>query len=281
LALSIHLFNREKPAVLVFGLGAILLFFVLGKMVLADSFWALVAVFLLVWERLFTEQFIYIPLLDIFQLTFILLAFTFFIKSLAKPRFFGLASFSLGLVAGTKFWITAATIGFSWLFFLIVVDCDRKKFACFLASLLVVLVPWVASYCRFFEDGGSLRGFFGVQKWIFDYHCHKVSSPLSVWRLIFLNQWPTWWGEKTVASSTQWQVTWPVSVLGAVLVSLGFLLKKKPFWGDPKIGAIISWVLIYLLFLSVTQISPRYLIPLLPFSHLVLVYGFKEILGRK
>lgn len=281
LAFFIHFFNREKLAVLVFGFLAVFLFFLLAKMVLGDSLWALWAVFLLIMERLFVEQFIYVPLLDIFQLTFIFLAVIFFIKALANPRFFFGASLALGLVAATKFWVTALVIFLSWLFFLIFIDRDKKKIGWFLASLPIGFLPWAGSYWRFFQEGGSLRGFFGVQKWILAYHGHKVSSPFSVWRLIFFNQWPTWWGEKKVIPSPQWQISWPISVFGALLVSLGYFLKKKPFWGDFRVGVIITWILLYLLFLSVAQISPRYLIPLLPFAHLVSVYGVKRAWERK
>lgn len=272
ISLFILLFNRANLSVLVFGLLTVFLFFILGQIVLADAFWSLVSVAILISERLFVEQFIYLPLLDIFQLAFIFLSFIFFIKGLTRPRFFLLANLFLGCTSATKFYLTAFLVLLSWVLFLGVCNKKRKTiFSFFLSLPFIFLVP-LASYFRYFMLGGNLRDFWGVQKWIFLFHQGKNLSPFYFWALVFCNRWRVWWGEKRFISCVQWQITWPISILVAFFISFLFF-KKKPFWNNKKIGVIISWFLIYLLFLSVGQVSPRYLIPLLPFSHLIFVYG--------
>ena len=281
ISLFICLFNREKLSILVCGVLSIILFLVLTKIVLNDNFWALFAVALLVYERLFIEQFVYIPLLDIIQLPFIFLSFIFFIKALSRSKFFFLTGLFLGAVAATKFYSTACLIFVSWVLFLVLFEKDKKKIFSFFLSLPLVFLVLAASYFRYFILGGTPRKFLGVLKWIFLFHKGKGISFLHFWALIFLNKWRVWWGERAFIPCVQWQVSWPISILGAILTAIFYFFKKEPFWGNLKIGVIISWTLVYLIFLSLTQVSPRYLISLLPFSHLVLVYGMGQLFKRK
>ena len=280
LSLFILLFGREKLAILVFGVLTIILFFVLARMILDDVFWALCSVALLVWERIFLEQFIYVPLLDIFQLFFIFLSFICFLKALENSWFFPLATFTLGFVMAVKFWITGFLLALSYLFFLIFLLRDERKLFYFCLSLPLVFLPLVLSYFRLFQLGGNLRQIFAIQKWIFLYHREKVSSPFSFWLLVLCNKWHIWWGNRGFIPSVQWQITWPVSIVGSLFVIILYFLKRKVFWGNLKIGVILVFISVYLLFLSFVQISPRYLLPLLPFSHLSIVYGGEKIWRR-
>lgn len=277
ISLFILLFNRANLSILTLGLLSVFLFFLLAEIVLNDTLLALSSVILLLFERLFIEQFIYIPLLDIIQLPFIFLSFIFFIKGLSSPKLFFWANLFLGFVASTKFYLTACLIFISWVLFLAIFVRDKKEIVYFLLFSPLILLVLAISYFRYFMLGGNPRKFLGVLKWIFLFHKGKGISFLHFWALIFLNRWRVWWGEKAFIPCVQWQITWPVSIIGAILTGVFYLLKKKTFLGNLKIGVIIAWVLVYLVFLSFSQVSPRYLIVLLPFSHLVFVYGVKQV----
>jgi len=116
----------------------------------------------------------------------------------------------------------------------------------------------------------------GFQKWIFLYQQSKLIYPFSVWRLLFLNQWQTWWGEQRLMQSAEWQVTWPIFT-GLLFVSLALVVTRK-IKSIPLYMLFVLWCTIYLSFLSFGIVSSRFLFPVLPIMYIVGIYTLRHII---
>jgi len=99
--------------------------------------------------------------------------------------------------------------------------------------------------------------------------------PFSVWALLLFNKWYVWWGNIPILSDNQWRFTWPLLTVGSFIT--GFLMGLKKINCSSPLLSLILWVIIYLLFFSIGQISARYFIILIPVMYLVVVYGIYEI----
>lgn len=281
LSASVYLFDNENIAILIFGLGFLIGLFLLANAILKDFVSALLPIFFLSFEKVFLDQFIYVPLLDIIQLTFLIWAFYFFLKANKQKVirgslfFFILSSISLGGMISVKFFITGVVVVLSWYLFLLFRK-DLKKAIFLSISLPSSLIVLVLSYIKIFLNGYTLRNVFGIQKWIFLYHSSKLTHVFTVWPLIFLNRWYVWWGDKPVLKEVSWQITWPlvtaITFLIIVLYLLKILSKKR------EVEPIMLWVICYSLFISFGQANARYLIPLLPFLYLISFYGIGEVM---
>src|SRR3990170_4945370 len=109
IGLSIELFGNQNMMSLLLGLGCLGLLYVLGLQVFGLSTPALGAVLLLSVDPQFREM-VLSSNLDIQQLFWLLVSLTSFIAGLSRPKWFYLASFSLGLFMTTKIYFSGLVV---------------------------------------------------------------------------------------------------------------------------------------------------------------------------
>jgi predicted membrane-bound dolichyl-phosphate-mannose-protein mannosyltransferase len=110
---SLLLFGQIALGSLIFGLGSLILVFLIGKKILKSNWLTLIPLVLLLFEPLFINQ-LTVALLETYHLFFILLSFYFFLLAQKKKLFLSLAVLALGGVIATKFYVTGGFILFSW-----------------------------------------------------------------------------------------------------------------------------------------------------------------------
>lgn len=285
LAFSIFLFQNTKIATYLFFYLTILAFFLLANYLFRSPNFALIATFIFTFEKNFINQLKYTPMLDIFQLCFIIFAFYFFIKWVEekKGKCLVLVSLTLGAVTAIKFFITALIIFISWVAFLTLKrrwqDILKLSFSVALATYAVLTL----SYLRVLLEEPNLLKVLGIQKWIFWYHQSKLTSIFTIWPLIYFNRWQTWWGDFAIIQDPQWWFVWPILFTFSFIVLLLYAIRKK--WKDEKLEIILIWFLTYSLFISLAQASTRYLIPILPFLYIICIRGltliWNEVIKQK
>lgn len=290
MGISILLFQRIAVGSVIFGLLSLLLVFLIGKIILRSTSLSLIPVALLTFEPLFIKQ-LDTALLETYHLFFILLAFYFFLLTQKKDlptgrqeKFFIFTSLALGGIIAVKFYSTGVIIVLSWIVFL-VLNKNYSALIKLLISLPLAILVLMASYFKIFLEGESLRRFFGIQKWIFHFYSGGkfLVPPGSVWQLVFLKKWVTWWADRRPLPAPDWQITWPVSIIISLelgIVGLINLLKPKNILKSialPKEAQILTiWVFVYLASLSFGIIYPRYLLPLLPFAFILSLCFLKD-----
>lgn len=168
IGLSILLFNNEHIYSLFFGLLSIFLLYLVGLQIFRNSLLALISPLLWSFEPLFKNQFIYTPLLDTAQLSFILAGFYFFNKGLDskgyKPiAYFLLFNIFLGLFISTKFYMSGFILLFSTLTVLVLRKYKKHFFQFIITTPLSVLIL-LSSYSKMLSYGFSFRDILGTQK---------------------------------------------------------------------------------------------------------------------
>lgn len=278
MGISILLFKRIEIGSLVFGIFSLILVFLIGKIVLKSTILALIPVVILSFEPLFIGQ-LDTALLDIYHLFFILLAFYFFILAQRKNLFFIPASLALGGVMAVKFYAAGIIVAFSWGLYLIIIR-NYRGLINLIVSLPLAILVLMASYFKIFLEGENLRRFFGIQKWMWDFHSQGkfLVPPGSIWQLIFLKKWITWWADRRPLPAPDWQITWPITTIISLTMGALALLKKKRWPSEANI--LLIWVIVYLASLSFGVVYPRYLLPLLPFMYILSILALKMIKYR-
>lgn len=283
IGLSTLIFNNDAMVVLIFGVLSLIFLYFLSKQILNDSTLALIPVTLLSFEAIFKNQFVYTPLMDVFQLCFLIGTFYFFNKGLASRSLlnFSLANLFLGFFIATKFFISGFTIIAAWYLVLFFMR-DKKKLIHLTITLPISLFVLLFSYIRVFAFGYTFSKFLGIQRWVFDYHKSFLILPLSVWPLLLLNKWYVWFGNKPVISDPQWSITWPILTIGYLIILVLYLLKLIPH--KTNINILLTWVFVYLVFLSTGQVFSRYFVILIPILYIILIYGVvncAKLIGKK
>lgn len=285
IGLSAVLTGNENMFIIISGIGSLIVMYLLGKIIFKSSFFALMPVFLLSLEPIFRNQFKYVPLLDIMQLFFLLLAFLFFIKGIEKKIttrrivvFFSLASLFLGMFISTKFYATGVTIVAAW-YAVLLWNREYKRMLYLTLTLPISIFVLLLNYVQLLFQGYSFREFLGVQKYIFEYHKSQLIKPFTIWPLLLLNQWHVWWGNKPILSESQWLITWPILTINMVILFVVYLLRKVP--RSKYLEPLLFWSIIYMLFFSFGQITARYLVILIPVMYILFFYTIKVFLKRK
>jgi hypothetical protein len=282
IGLSALLFGNENILNLFFAVGSLFMLYMVGVQIFKNSLLSLLPPLLFSFEPIFTNQIVYTPLLDIIQLFFLLCIFYFFNKSVMKKSNlwidFALSNFFLGCFIATKFYITGITVVAALVITLL---CLKKFRECFYYLLTVPIAIFVLllSYVRVLFDNYTLLKFLGIQKYVYVYHKSQIILPFTVWPLLLFNQWYVWFGDKPVISDPQWRVSWPIITLGTFGTSLLLLFKKIKI--APPILSLILWSVVYLVFFSIGQISSRYFVILVPILYIIVIYGVREVVGKR
>ncbi len=277
IALSIFMFHNDGPIIVFFALITLFVLWLLSAYVIHDKVLSVIPVVLFSSEPLFLDQIRTAPNLDIIQLPFIFLALYLFMRGYKKNHFF-LTTVAIGFVIATKTLVPGILLIFCFLLFLF----TQRKFQSiliFITYLPIALGILMLSYLRTFMNGYSFRDFLGFQKWIFQYQQSKLIYPFSVWRLIFLNKWQTWWDDMRILQSAEWQITWPIFT-GLSIISILFVFIKR-IKASPSYILLVLWSVIYLSLLSLGVVSSRFLMPVLPILYIIGAYTVKQLLTRK
>ncbi len=214
-----------------------------------------------------------ITMLDTLQLGFINLAFLFFIKGLRKNKYFLIASLFLGASASTKFFAGTAIVVFALILYLILnKEWDKLKY--FIFSLPIAALIHASSYAAYFIKGNNIRDYLGVQKWIVDFYQKGNVGTVptgSYWLLVLFNKWRIWfgqeWGKYTTIKSDLWRITWPINLISVIFGSI--LAIKGKLANSFKV--LLTWLIVYSIFLTFIIGWPHYMLLYLPFSYIVLI----------
>lgn len=277
IAFSILVFRNDETVIIGFALLALYALWLLGGTVLKDPFWAVVPLVLFSSEPLYLDQIRVAPMLDIIQLPFILFSLYFFLREYGSQRFF-VTALMLGLVIATKTLIPGILLVGCFVLFLAIKRLFRSTIM-LLVHLPIAALILILSYARTFLDGYTFIDFLSFQKWILLYQQSKLLYPLSVWRLIFLNQWQTWWGDRSILHAVDWRITWPLGTGLSVLFVLLVAAKKIRF--SSELMLLLLWVGIYAAFLSLGVVSSRFLLPFLPVTYILATCAIRYLSEKR
>jgi len=282
IGLSAVVFDNENIIILIAGCFSFFFMYLLGEQIFHNTMISLIALLLVSLEPIIKNQFVYVPLLDIMQLAFLLGSFYYFNKGIKFTKkmiiYFLLATVFLGCFISTKFFATGITIVLAWY---IVLLLHKKWYAIkWLTALLPIsIIVLFLTYSRVFSfKSYTLFSFLGIQKYIYLYHKSQFILPFSIWPLLLFNHWYTWWGNIPVISDPQWQFTWPIVTILSFVTLVLYILRKIPH--ELSIEVCMVWAVCYVLFLSVGQITSRYLIILLPILYLISIYGIISVVKK-
>lgn len=278
IGLSVLFFNNDSIVTAFFGILALPLFYYLSLIILKNKLLSLIPVFLYSSETMYKNQFIYAPLMDLFQLVFILSFFIFLIKGFSNKRksliYFIIANVFLGFFISTKFFVSGLTIAaaaFIWF----VLHKNFLQLTKYLFTFPVAVLVLLASYSRVFAFGYDLDRFLGIQKWVYLYHQSNLILPFSIWPLLMVNRWYVWFGDKPFISDSQWSIAWPIVTIISILTILLYVFKyiKR----QAEIEILMIWSVCYLVFFSAGQIFSRYFIILMPILYIISLWGLKSL----
>lgn len=271
-------FGNQNIFALLSGIFALAVFYFLNLALMKDRFFAFLPVFLFSLEPLFYTQ-LRATYLDLLYLGFLFMIFLFALK-----KRYILSAVFLGLMAATKSSLTTFVVvgGTVYLYFLFqdifagkvrkLRDVQMKKY---LFYLPVSFLAFLLTYLMYFAKGNNLMQFLGVQKWIFNFYNDGAKGELlTPWKLLTTGQWQTWFaGMQRVQ---EWHIGWAILLLLSI-ISIIVMIKKRQ---SDEFVLLGMWLVIYLLFLSVIPVWPRYLLLLLPFMYNLSVWFTTKKLFR-
>lgn len=274
---SIKIFNNPFYHSILFGLGSLILFYIIGVKVLGDKYSSLFAVSILFLDPLFFSQF-WQSMLDIYQL-FFLLAHILFLTYLIdvetnadKKRIFCaiMSGLSLGFFAQVKFPILLPLIMIAESIFFISKKTKKEYFLYLIGIALAISIANI----KFFIDGNSIIDFFRFQKYIvFFYLKSQLTVHVgAVWQVLFLGKFPNITAGPLI-SIYEWWILWPVITLFGILMAIFSLFSKSTPILNKGIAAFLLATLIIFTFIP---IYPRYLLIVLPFLYLFGVIFLKK-----
>ncbi len=269
IGVTIAVFNNQNIFGLLTGISSLFAFYLLNLILFKKKLIAFLPIFVFSLEPLFWEQ-LQANYLDLLYLTFLFMSFYFVIK-----RKYFLSTLFIGCFAATKFPPTSIFVALSVFVYVFVHQC--KDMTKLLMSFSLWPLVFVISYARFFMLGNGPIAFLKVLKYFIHYYQIGVKSEnhIMVFDLLLKGKWATWWGGG-VLNVPEWSILWPLAFLLTIL-SVGCYRKilKSPFL------LIFSWIILYLGFLIIIPVAPRYLLLLLPFLYNISVWVLSEGINMK
>lgn len=268
IGLSILIFNNQNVGQMFWLLTALLLVYKLIVTATKNRTLGLIAILLIWQEGLFQEQ-LFISLLDIQVLAFLLL-FIYIQNALHKQSLFKnvLLGLCLGAISSIKFPLLGLIFFLSLTGFYIL-NKEKKYISNLLVISSLAAGIYLLSYLPFFIKNNH-PSFLELQiNNLKLYLSHIPEYPkFQVFKVLFFDQWLTWWQDKAYVSTGYWNLFWPIAVIN-FFISAIFNFKKNLL--------INLWSLFYLLFISLKLFFPRYLLLLLPFLYFNLCYNAKSL----
>lgn len=279
IAFSILLFDNAHtiiPPLLVLSL---ITCFLIAKIVIKNSFLALIPVAIFSNDPLFISKLQYSPLLEAIQLPFILLSLYFFIRGIQDKksfRWFAAASLMVGFVISIRFFILGIMLFCAMFLYFIIKKRFNKQFVYLVVSTPISLIVLFASYTKTILDGYSLWQIMGIQKYLFYYHQSKLGNSFTFWDLILFNRWHTWWGNRSIIQDNTWFIAWPISIFSTFGFLIASFMKMVRMSEGEKFLSI--WVLVYCGLLSIGNSTTRYFLPLVPVLYILMISFLTRII---
>lgn len=271
IGVSILFFHNQNIFVLFSGSLALLGLFLVSRLVIKDTFFALLPVAFFSFEPLFYTQ-LRAPFLDLLYLALLSFTFYFFLK-----KQFLLSFISLGLMMATKASIATLGLIFATEGVYLLINKDFSSLKKFTFFLPITIIVFLATYIQYFFLGHTVKQFLGVQKWILNFYAVGAKgNMIDIFQMLVIGKWSTWW-EKTGTFVSEWQITWPLLFISFIAVSI-FTIKKR------KRDAILLlhlWVGIYIIFLTIVPVFPRYLLVILPFLYIIFIFSVVHFIPKK
>lgn len=267
---SIKIFKNPFYYAIFFGVGSLVVFYIISAKLLESRTKALFPVAILFLDPLFFSQF-WQSMLDISQLFFLLLNTLFIIflinrSNLNKKNiylFSLIAGSSLGFFSQAKLPIFLPVIMLLETFFFL----SRKLMKEYVIFLISFCVAFLIPDIKFFLDGNSLNDLFKLEKYVVSFYLKSqvIASKIAVWSTLLLGKFPEINSGKIV-NVEEWWAMWPLSaILIAPLTVIEIFRKNNWVW-----KGIVFFILFSFLTYTVFPFYPRYLLLILPFVYLFL-----------
>ena len=269
--------GNHRISSLVFGFGSLLLIFLIIYTLTKSFIISFAGVGITSVDTILLDQIIYSPILDIIQVFFLLayvLFFIFYLNKNKKIQILG-TGITLGAMASTKMYFPAIILlGVSCIYLFL---NNRKLLNSIFygaTTFLISFLLYVSTYFNYFIQNGSLKGFFGSQKWIFLYWKENSVTDYigfgDVIPFILLNKWKIWWGDRGYIAYEHWTIFWPIFFVIGLSLSFYYLIKllisiKKKEEKNLSLKAsqfLSLWIILVTLYMCIIPISPRYLMML-------------------
>lgn len=259
--ISIILFQNPYYASLFAFTLCLILFIEIAKKFTKNKFYIGLVSALLIIDPLFNEA-LFTTMLDIYLLLFTLGAFYFLILFYENKKitYALLSSLFLGFCVSSKFY--PATLPLMAAF--IAGTIHKRNFSLFkmhLASLPMIFLGFILGHATFFFHHIDPLSFIRYQRYIQNWWAGSPSvEPFIVFKIIFLNQWNTWWDKREIIRLEYWTPVW-----GILLLSSISSLKKL---AGPYTITVLAWIMVSFLMFSYMAIYPRHLLAVLPALYL-------------
>lgn len=276
LGLVLTIFHNAPLFALFSGITSLLALYLLNTAFFKNKSLAILPVVLFSFEPIFKAQLV-APFLDLMYLAFFCFSLYFFIK-----KRFIISGIFLGLMMGTKASSAALLLTIFVLLIYLLLENWKKNKKELLGSVykpvcLVALfasIVFMASYFRFFMLGHSVIDFLKVQKWIIHFYSSGAKgSFISIWQILASGTWQTWWGQTLNVS--EWWIGWPILLIISIFSTIYFRHSLG------KMRLLVLWIVVYLIFLMVVPVWPRYLLLLLPFLYNLSIWGLSKNIRLK
>jgi len=182
IGISEVLFHSPTSMNAFFGLATLLVVYLLSIRLFGKTFFALIPVYMLSFERLFLGA-ARTSTLDIYSAFFISLSVLMFLYTVKNPKLFPALSLVIGLGVACK-WETAFVI-LAFMTFLLL-DKAWVKLGYFMASLPLALLTYAMAYTTYFLIGHSFLEFLALQMSIYKFY--SMGAPtrgaLTIWQLL-------------------------------------------------------------------------------------------------
>ncbi|HSX40291.1 MAG TPA: glycosyltransferase family 39 protein [Candidatus Saccharimonadales bacterium] len=254
---------------LFFGCLSLIALYFLNTRLFENKLTALVPVAVFSFDPIFTQQ-LRAPFLDTMYLTFLLFCFYFFLKK----NYLVSGAFA-GAFMATKSPFQIVLLLAAFVIFLFV---QKKKLIKPLGSIAIAtVVIYILSYTRLFLLGRNPIYFLKVQKYILAFYGSGAKGvPGAVFPMLTLGYWQTWFAGNGYI--VEWTPLWTISLLLSILAII--LVIRKRNYKDSML-LIVVWFILYLGFLTVIPIFPRYLLLLLPFGYNLSVWVLSKSTALK
>lgn len=252
---SIRFFGNEH----ILGIGiaflTLLLVAMISYQIQGSLFLASISLFLTSVFPLFTDQITHGPQLELYQLFFFLIVAHFLLQWKKKKKIVLCICTGIffGLLLSTKTFLPFFLLFSVWL-----VMSLWKKWKVLFVIFFLGAVTFCLAYYAYFLQGGTLRTFLGLQKYIITFYGNASIPPLefagNYLRLIFTGRWKFWDTARSVSAYSEWNILWPIIFL------IG-MYKLKIQWIKYRYSHLLIWfIILYNLFVFVIPIFPRYLL---------------------
>lgn len=267
--------GNNRTVSLVFGILNLLLLSVIIFKTTRSLFHTGMGFLFLTFDPMLVDQIVHSPILDIIQVSFLLLyilLFLFWRMNFKKLHYVVIMAITLGCLSSIKLYFPAIVlIGVTGLTILASGKTLLQTLNYVSITFPIAFLTYAATYFKFFLETKSFFTFFGMQKWIFLFwqnnSVNQTKAFGNVIPLVLFNKWHVWWGDVPYINYSGWTVIWPVFFILGAAASVYFLINRKAYRQSDKhmeyLPTLLGlWFVCFTAYLCFVPISPRYLLML-------------------